>query len=806
MVLKKNWLHIGTRIVAGIMTAVLVLQAAPCMDVQAKDYAIQQEVPDLKDVLTAEFGDDFIVGGAICQNEISDKNLMALVTKHMNAITFGNELKPDAIFNYSNNRCPGTQEVELNGETIVVPVTNFDRAENMLKFFVDWNAQHPDEKIRIRGHVLTWHSQTPEWFFHEDYDASKPYVDKDTMTKRHEWYIKTVLEHFVGEDSPYKDMFYGWDVVNEAVSDNRGTYRNDQENSSWWAVYQSEEYIINAFRFANKYAPASLELYYNDYGDSSATKSKGICQLLSDVKNAEGTRIDAMGMQGHYNTESNPSVSDFKKAATAYAQIVGKVQLTELDFQCSSKYDGTADTYDEENLRLALRYLEFYQAMQELNESGVHVAGMTVWGMIDKNSWLQHASFVGGGANGSKKQMPLLFDDDYQVKQAYWAFVDQSKLSYPIKYFSIYEAQNFEEDETCFDKGEKITFTGQKAEVSFIPVWSTHGFKVKVSVKDATADDTDEISLYCLQNDVIQKQTISRKDATQTKDGYEVVFEQVGDDTLFYATAFVKMDLVVTDAKEQIAYSDKALNQENSSEKYAIATLKPLITIPKGTAQVDGQMEDIWLTSKETPLTVRIGETSLVAANARLLWDEENLYVYFKVQDPELNADNQEEHQKDSIEIFIDEKNQKSSSYQADDKQYRINYLNEQSFNGENCKAEYITSFAEKTSNGYIVEAAIKWTILKPYYNMKIGLDLQVNNASKDGVRIGMLKWADAADTGYMDTSVFGTAILGRESTQTYESQDMSAEGTIGGIHSAEAPHYSWFQKLIMRIKRLFGF
>lgn len=47
------------------------------------------------------------------------------------------------------------------------------------------------------------------------------------MTLRHEWYIKTMAEHYMGENSKYKDMFYGWDVVNEAISDGRGTYRNE---------------------------------------------------------------------------------------------------------------------------------------------------------------------------------------------------------------------------------------------------------------------------------------------------------------------------------------------------------------------------------------------------------------------------------------------------------------------------------------------------------------------------------------------------------------------------------------------------
>lgn len=36
------------------------------------------------------------------------------------------------------------------------------------------------------------------------------------MDKRLEWYIRSVLTYYTGEDSRYKGMFYGWDVVNDA--------------------------------------------------------------------------------------------------------------------------------------------------------------------------------------------------------------------------------------------------------------------------------------------------------------------------------------------------------------------------------------------------------------------------------------------------------------------------------------------------------------------------------------------------------------------------------------------------------------
>lgn len=167
----------------------------------------RMEVP-LKDAIGAVMGEDFITGTSITGFDIKDEREMELVTRHFNAVTLGNELKPDAIFGYSRV-CPGQETVTLNGEELAVPKTDFSLAEQILDVILEWNEEHPDNFIRVRGHVLVWHSQTPEWFFHENYDETRDYVDKDTMTRREEWYIKTVLEHFTGEDSKYRELFYG---------------------------------------------------------------------------------------------------------------------------------------------------------------------------------------------------------------------------------------------------------------------------------------------------------------------------------------------------------------------------------------------------------------------------------------------------------------------------------------------------------------------------------------------------------------------------------------------------------------------
>ncbi|MBQ6415003.1 MAG: endo-1,4-beta-xylanase, partial [Butyrivibrio sp.] len=201
------------------------IEGSTQMSTEQQDVA--KEIPALRDAVEKKMG--CRIGCAITGKEPWDSKLWDLVTTHFNAVTLGNELKPDSLFGYSVSKCPGTKEAELNGETITVPVLNYTNPEKILNKILKWNEANPDRQIKVRGHVLLWHSQTPEWFFHVDYDKTKDYVTAEEMDKRLEWYIREVLTHFTGEGSPYKDLFYGWDVVNEAVSDSTGTYRTDTE-------------------------------------------------------------------------------------------------------------------------------------------------------------------------------------------------------------------------------------------------------------------------------------------------------------------------------------------------------------------------------------------------------------------------------------------------------------------------------------------------------------------------------------------------------------------------------------------------
>lgn len=735
---------------------------------------IEKDIPEWKTSVTESLGNDSIAGTAIMLSEISDDTLMELVEKHFNAVTFGNELKPDALFNYQidGNSVP-TKTITFEGEELQVPIVNdagdsldFSRADAMADKILAWNNAHPDQKIRIRGHVLVWHSQTQEWFFHENYDITKPYVNKETMNRRLEWFISSVFDHYFGEaaNGKYDGLFYGWDVVNEAVIGN--TYRTDKvsaaeslseirhgNNSSWWHVYESNEFIINAFKYANKYAPENVELYYNDFGETDNTKCEGIVKLINDVKSAEGTRLDAFGMQAHYNVDGF-SAAQFKSVAKKYAQAAGKVQLTELDFKASSTYDGTAATKESEYTKMAYCHKNLYEAIKALKEEGANVSGITVWGVIEPNSWLHSQSNLGGGASGSA-QCPLLFDGNYKAKPAYWAYVDATKLQPAIQKVTITEAKDGN------IAGETYTIDQGAVQAEFIPVWDADGLTVQVKVKDTTVNDADAVTVYVdpknSASDITpDKVTVARTAAAAIAGGYQATVK-VSMKNLKVAQQ-ISLDVVVNNDGETGSFNDLTGKQESSSKYYAVATMKPGIEkIPYGTISVDADADAAWGNAVNIPLTINKG--SEASANAKVLWDDDNLYVYATIKDAALDKTGAQTHEQDSLEVFIDEDNGKTASYGEDDKQYRINYENEQSFNGKKCLAENVKSATKTIDGGYVVEAAFKWTDIKPANGTKIGLEFQINDA-KDGKRIGTLSWYDETGMGWSGSNVYGTVEL----------------------------------------------
>ncbi|NUU78175.1 endo-1,4-beta-xylanase [Paenibacillus xylanilyticus] len=177
-----------------------------------------------------------------------------------------------------------------------------------------------------------------------------------------------------------------------------------------------------------------------------------------------------------------------------------------------------------------------------------------------------------------------------------------------------------------------------------------------------------------------------------------------------------------------------------------------------GTPSLDGSVDSIWSKAPELKLDTKQMAWSGATGTARVLWDDDNLYVLVQVRDDQLNKTNPNVWEQDSVEVFVDGNNGKTSSFQDDDGQYRVNFENLATFNPAEIAAGFESKVAVSGTN-YTVEMKIPFKKVKPANNDKIGFDAQINDA-KDGNRISVNAWNDASGQGYQDTSVFGELTL----------------------------------------------
>ncbi|WP_327045514.1 lectin [Microbispora sp. NBC_01189] len=226
--------------------------------------------------------------------------------------------------------------------------------------------------MKVRGHTLVWHAQLPSWI-----NSGMSASDLRSAMTNH---ITQVMNH-------YKGKVFAWDVVNEAFNDGGavGTLRD-----SIFTQKLGNGFIEEAFRAARAADP-NVKLCYNDYNidDANANKTRGVYNMVKDFK-ARGVPIDCVGLQSHFG---NPP-SNYQQNIAQFAALGVDVQITELDVGGSGSTQADA-------------YRRVVQACMAVSRC----TGITVWGITDKYSW-------------RSGDTPLLFDGNYNKKQAYNAVLD----------------------------------------------------------------------------------------------------------------------------------------------------------------------------------------------------------------------------------------------------------------------------------------------------------------------------------------------------------------------------------------------
>lgn len=181
-------------------------------------------------------------------------------------------------------------------------------------------------------------------------------------------------------------------------------------------------------------------------------------------------------------------------------------------------------------------------------------------------------------------------------------------------------------------------------------------------------------------------------------------------------------------------------------------------TAKYATPVIDGTVDSAWGAANEISINRYQMAWQGASGVAKALWDDQNLYVLIQVSDAQLDKSSANAYEQDSVEIFLDENNAKSFSYQADDGQYRVNFDNETSFNPAGIAAGFVSATKISGTN-YTVEVKIPLKSVTPTNGKKLGFDVQINDA-KDGSRQSVAAWNDTSGQGFQDTSVFGELTL----------------------------------------------
>lgn len=335
------------------------------------------------------YREDFRIGTAVSNRtlQLENRALLDLIAREFNAVTAENcmkwgEVHPEA----------GRWEWELPDRLV-----RFASAHGMY----------------VLGHTLVWHSQTARDLFQAPSGGGR--ISRDDLLRKMEEHIRTLVGR-------YKGKVAAWDVVNEAVDEDKGWRRSP------WLEILGPEFLERGFRWAHEVDPAA-RLLYNDYNMHNPGKAKFVAEFVRDFKK-RGVPIHGVGMQAHVMLDS-PTIAELEASILLFAGAGVQVHITELDVDVLPGREGSATAEistrvgyaaelnpwpdglpAEMERRLARRYEELFRLFLKHRDK---IDRITTWGTSDDESWKNNFPVPG------RTNYPLLFDRKQQPKAAYRA-------------------------------------------------------------------------------------------------------------------------------------------------------------------------------------------------------------------------------------------------------------------------------------------------------------------------------------------------------------------------------------------------
>ncbi|MDR2840125.1 MAG: endo-1,4-beta-xylanase [Paludibacter sp.] len=337
-----------------------------------------------KTSLKKAYSGKFLIGTAFNKSlrHKSQRKPYHLLHKHFNVVTIVGCLKPYVTHPSQD-------------------VFDFNEADGM----VDWAEKH---NMPIVGHYLVSSLFFPQWIY-SDKDGND--VSREELIDRLRIYITTVVGR-------YKGRIHTWEAVHE-VFNNDGIYLNSKFHS-----IIGEDFVRLSFDFARQADP-DCELCYSDAILSMEAKRNAVVEMVKKLQ-AQGTKIDTIGMQGHCHL-GFPKIEEMEKSIIAFHELGCKISITEMDLSVLPVYNprvlntATALSPDywqslnpfSEGLpdKIAKMQAQKYKDLFALFiKHADKIDRVTLWGITDDTSAKNDFPVIG------RTDYPLLFDRNYKAK------------------------------------------------------------------------------------------------------------------------------------------------------------------------------------------------------------------------------------------------------------------------------------------------------------------------------------------------------------------------------------------------------
>jgi endo-1,4-beta-xylanase len=267
--------------------------------------------------------------------------------------------------------------------------------------------------LKINGHTLVWHNQTPDWFFKDQ-----------NLPAKGDLVLKRLKNHITTEVTRYRGKVDTWDVVNEVISDKPQEYLR----KSKWLNAIGDSYIAQAFITAHAGDP-DAKLYLNDYDIETPGKREKALRLVRELQK-QRVPIDGVGIQGHWALD-DVHYADIEDAIVAFHALGVKVAISELDLDVVPRATTGADITARDTVlddpyvngcprsvleRQAAQYARLFAIFAKHSDA---ISRVTFWGLHDGRSWLNTWPH-------KRSNFALLFSRDLQPKPALAAVCEQA--------------------------------------------------------------------------------------------------------------------------------------------------------------------------------------------------------------------------------------------------------------------------------------------------------------------------------------------------------------------------------------------